>query len=298
MQGLAQHPVGQAERGGDGGGLGLGGVSALGEELRLQALVLLHRLLAGGALAVRHPLLVLPHLAQDLVETAGREDAVTRQDLEVPGARVLGQVADLAAAGDGAAGRRPLTRQALGEGRLARAVAADQADAVALGDTEGGGLDEDAGAGTQLDAGSGDHGKTPRRYGRRRDSGFTTRRRLMHKENCHGLSLLAVSTCFSACSRRAAAPPQHLTRPGISHRTGRYSAQGRARGVQRPERRVVADAVRRRRRPGHIHGSSAQRRRWFTTGFRNGTRAAATPSADTVGDRWKTETRITSTGYA
>ncbi|MFJ4126479.1 neutral zinc metallopeptidase [[Kitasatospora] papulosa] len=32
----------------------------------------------------------------------------------------------------------------------------------------------------------------------------------------------------------------------------------------------MAYAVRRRRRPGHVHGSSAQRRRWFTTGLRTG----------------------------
>lgn len=155
---LSEHPVGQAERGGDGGGLGLGGVTALGEELRLQPLVLLHGLFAGGALAVRHPLLVLTHLAQDLVETAGGEDAVAGEDVEVAGARVLREVADLAGAGDGAAGGHTFACEALGEGGLARPVAADETDAVALGDAEGGGLDEDAGAGAQLDAGSGDHG--------------------------------------------------------------------------------------------------------------------------------------------
>ncbi|AGJ54199.1 hypothetical protein F750_1703 [Streptomyces sp. PAMC 26508] len=34
---------------------------------------------------------------------------------------------------------------------------------------------------------------------------------------------------------------------------------------------MVADAVRRRRPPGHAHGSSAQRRQSHTTGFRTGT---------------------------
>lgn len=144
MERLSEHPVGQAERGGDGGGLGLGGVPALGEELRLQTLVLLHRLLAGGALAGRHPLLVLPHLAQDLVEAAGGEDPVAGQHVEVAGAGVLREVAHLAGAGDGAADGVALAREALGEGGLARSVAADEADAVALGDTEGGGLDENA----------------------------------------------------------------------------------------------------------------------------------------------------------
>lgn len=138
MEGLAEHPVGQAERGGDGGGLGLGGVTALGQELRLQALVLLHRLLAGGALAVRHPVLVLAHLLQDGVEVAGREDAVAGEGVEVAGARILRQIADVAGAGDGAGGGEAFTREALGEGGLAGSVAADEADAVALGDTEGG----------------------------------------------------------------------------------------------------------------------------------------------------------------
>src|SRR5262249_32603442 len=73
------------------------------------------------------------------------------------------EVADLAAAGDGAGGGNALAREDLGEGGLARAVTADEADAVALGDLEGGGLDEDAGTGAQFDTGGGDHGQTPGR---------------------------------------------------------------------------------------------------------------------------------------
>lgn len=161
VQRLAEHPVGEVERGGDRGGLGLGGVPALGEELGLLALVLLERLLSGGALAARDALFVLAHLADQYVEAAGGEDAVAGEDVEVAGAGVLGQVADLAGAGDRAGGGHALTGEDLGEGGLPRAVAADQADAVALGDAEGGAFDEDAGTGAQLDAGGGDHGQTP-----------------------------------------------------------------------------------------------------------------------------------------
>lgn len=163
VQGLAEHPVGQVERGGDGGGLGLGGVSALGEELGLLALVLLERLLTGGALAVGDALLVVAHLADQGVQAAGGQDAVAGEHVEVAGARVLREVADLAGAGDGTCGGLALTGQDLGESGLAGAVAADQADAVALGDAEGGALDEDTGTGAQLDAGGGDHGQTPGR---------------------------------------------------------------------------------------------------------------------------------------
>ena len=161
MQRLAEHPVGQVQGGGDGGGLGLGGVPALGEELRLLALVLPEGLLAGGALAVGDALFVVAHLADQYVEAARGEDPVAGQDVEVAGAGVLREVADLAGAGDVAAGGDAFAREALGEGGLAGAVAADQADSVALGDAEGRGLDEDARTGAQLDTGGGDHGQTP-----------------------------------------------------------------------------------------------------------------------------------------
>lgn len=102
VQGLAEHAVGQIERGGDGGGLGLGGVPALGEELGLLALVLPEGLLPGGALAVGDALFVVAHLLDQYVETARGEDAVAGEDVEVAGAGVLREVADLAGAGDGA----------------------------------------------------------------------------------------------------------------------------------------------------------------------------------------------------
>jgi hypothetical protein len=166
VQRLFEHPVRQAETRGDGGGLGLGGVAALGQELGLQTLVLLQRPVADGALAVRHTVLVLPHLAQYGVQAAGGQNAVTSQGVQVTGTRVLRQVADLTGAGDAAGGRGAFPGQALGQGGLAGTVAADQTDAVAAGDAEGCGLDEDTGAGAQLKAGGGDHGQTPDGCGR------------------------------------------------------------------------------------------------------------------------------------
>src|SRR5690606_31562301 len=119
--------------------------------LGLLPLVLAQRLLAGGALAVGDALFVLPHLADEDVQAARGEDAVPGEDVEVAGARVLREVADLAGAGDGAGSGDALAGEHLGEGGLARAVAADQADAVALGDAEGGALEKDTGTGAQLD---------------------------------------------------------------------------------------------------------------------------------------------------
>lgn len=111
VQRLAEDPVGETEGGGDGGGLGLGRVPALGQELGLLALVLLHRLVAGAAGAGGDALLVHPHLLEEDVEAAGGEDAVAGQDVEVAGARVLREVADLAGTRDGAMRRgRPRPR--------------------------------------------------------------------------------------------------------------------------------------------------------------------------------------------
>ena len=121
VQRLAEHAVGQAERGGDGGGLGLGGVPALGEELRLQALVPAHRLVAGRARRRWRCAVSFSRISRiSVVEAAGGEDAVAGEHVEVAGARVLRQVADLAGAGDGAGGRLALAGEDLGQGGLAR----------------------------------------------------------------------------------------------------------------------------------------------------------------------------------
>ena len=95
--------------------------------------------------------------AHDLVETAGAQHAVHRELLEVAGARVLRQVADVAGADDLAARRLRLAREGLGQGRLAGAVATDQPDPVAGRDAERRLLEQHTCADAQLDSLGGDH---------------------------------------------------------------------------------------------------------------------------------------------
>ena len=72
--------------------------------------------------------------AYDVVEAARGQDPVAGEHLGVAGARVLRQVADLAGGEHGAGGGLRLAGEDLGEGRLAGAVAPDEADLVACGD--------------------------------------------------------------------------------------------------------------------------------------------------------------------
>ena len=110
----------------------------------------------------------------DLVESTGRQDAVAGQHLEVPGARVLGQVADGAGPGHRPRGRVCLPRQHLGQGRLARAVASDEPDPVAR--RRCGSWRPRAGGGprTQLDPGGDDHGRFLPRAAIRQRPGYPT----------------------------------------------------------------------------------------------------------------------------
>ncbi|GAA2784185.1 hypothetical protein GCM10020219_064620 [Nonomuraea dietziae] len=157
FQRLLEHAVGQAEAGGDRGRLGLGRVAAEDVHLVLEPAVALDRLVAHLRVVARHAELGLVELAQHLVEAAGRQDAVAREHLQVALAGVLGEVADAARGGDRSGGGHPLTGQDLGEGRLARAVAADQADLVSWVDPERRVLDEQARARAQLDVTGDDH---------------------------------------------------------------------------------------------------------------------------------------------
>ena len=183
---LLEHAVGQAEARGDRGGLGLGGVAALGEEVRLGVAVAAHRLVARRVVGRGHPLLGGAHPAYGLVEAAGGQDAVAREHLEVDVARVLREVADLAAAGDRAGGGLALAGEDPGERRLAGAVAADQADLVAGADAEGRALQQQAGAGTQLDALGGDGHKARILRGRGLDppTTFSRRDRAVSSRGC------------------------------------------------------------------------------------------------------------------
>ena len=158
-QRLAEHAVVEAEVARDAVRLALGGVPAGGEEARLELGVALHGGLVRLDVGARHRALGLAHLAHAPVEAARREHAVHRDDVEVARARVLRQVADVVAARDLPRRRLGLPRERLGQGRLAGAVAPDEADPVAGGDLEGGLVQEHAGADAQLDAVSGDHGR-------------------------------------------------------------------------------------------------------------------------------------------
>jgi hypothetical protein len=157
-QRLHQHPVGQAEGGADAGGLALRGVPAQGGELVLEPAVAAHRPVALGVIGrLGHRDLRLGHLGAEDVEAAAGQHAVAGGGVEVAAARVLRQVADLAAHLDLAGVRQPLTGQRGERGGLAGAVAADQADAVAGLHAEGRIADEDASPGAQLEAGRRDH---------------------------------------------------------------------------------------------------------------------------------------------
>jgi hypothetical protein len=72
-------------------------------------------------------------------------------------------MADLAGAGDGPGGGPQGARQSVQQGRLSRAVAADEADAVAGGDVEGDAGQQQTRAHAHVDVTNGDHEKTLRR---------------------------------------------------------------------------------------------------------------------------------------
>ena len=157
-QGLAEDLVGQSQAGSDRGGLGLGGVPAQHMEALVPAGVLAHTLVTGLLVVAGHLLLGLAQTAERLVDTAGGEDAVAGEHVEVTGTRVLGQIADTAGRSDGAVGGLSFPRQDAGHGGLARAVAPHQPDLVPGSDPERGRLQEEAGSDAQFEVGGDQHG--------------------------------------------------------------------------------------------------------------------------------------------
>ncbi len=158
LQRLGEHAVGQAEVGADPPGLALGGVPAEVGEPRLEAAVARDGLVALGVVGqLGHRRLGLLHVAQDLVEPPRGEHAVLGEHRQVALARVLREVADRAGRADGAAVRLGLPGEGAQRGRLARAVASDEADAVPRLHAQGDPREQDAGAGAQLEIGRGDH---------------------------------------------------------------------------------------------------------------------------------------------
>ena len=160
-QRLPEHPLLERQGTGDGRGLGLRGIPALGGELGLEPRVAAHRLVAGLVVGAGHRALGLAHLPDDAVEPARRQDAVAGQDVQVTRARVLREVADLAGGGDRPCGGLALTGEHLGERGLAGAVAAHQPDPVAGGDPERRAVEQEPGPSAQLDPTGGNHDGTP-----------------------------------------------------------------------------------------------------------------------------------------
>jgi hypothetical protein len=154
--GWFEHPVGQPEVGADPGRLGLGRVAAERGEPVLEPAVPAHdasRVASSAASA--SSTWVFSRSCSSVSEAAGGQHPVLAQHGEVAGARVLRQVADLAAPVDGARVRQRLAGEHAQGGGLAGAVAADQPDAVAGLDAQGGAGQQDPGAGTQLQVGGG-----------------------------------------------------------------------------------------------------------------------------------------------
>ncbi len=154
---LAEDPLLDAEAGRDLGSLGLRGIAATGVQVGVGPLVATHRPLADRRLVAAHLGLGLPQPAYDVVETARREDPLTRENLGIAGAGVLRQVADRAGGVHGTGRRLAFAGEDLGEGGLAGAVAADESDLVARSDTEADVLHQQPRPGTHLEVLGGDH---------------------------------------------------------------------------------------------------------------------------------------------
>ncbi|KAJ1683511.1 hypothetical protein LUZ63_021265 [Rhynchospora breviuscula] len=162
LQRLVEDPVGQREVVGDGCRLGLGRVSAGGFELLGETAVFLHRLRCDRGVVVAHRHRRLVHAEREGAEAAGVEDARAREHLGVSRAGVLREVAEFARAIDPAVRGQEITGEHLGEGGLAGAVAADEADLVAVRDAERHLRHQDACADADLEIVHGEHSRRPR----------------------------------------------------------------------------------------------------------------------------------------
>ncbi len=131
-----QHPVGQAQAGGDRGGLRLGRVSAENRQPLFEPAVPTDGAGRRAGIGAGHLRFRRAQFGSQLVEPAGRQHPVDGQHVHVPGPRVLRQVPDGARPADRARGRLNLPGQHLGQRRFPRAVPADQADPVPGGHLE------------------------------------------------------------------------------------------------------------------------------------------------------------------
>jgi hypothetical protein len=154
-QRLVQHPVGQPEAGGEARRLRFRGVTAEHGEPVAEIAIAADGLFS--VIRIRHLRLGLAQLLAQLIEPAGGQHPVEREHVKIPGARVLRQVADGAAAPYRAGGRLPVAGEHLGKGGLPGAVAAHETDPVALRDLERCISQQQPCAGAQLYATGDDH---------------------------------------------------------------------------------------------------------------------------------------------
>src|SRR5690606_20840230 len=94
-------------------------------------------------------------------ESSGVQDAGASEVFWVSGTRVLRQIADLATAVETPARRQLVTCEHLGQSRLSRAVATDEADLVAVAHAERHVLHQEAGANANLEVVHGKHRNGP-----------------------------------------------------------------------------------------------------------------------------------------
>ena len=133
---LVEDPLREPEAVADAGGLGVRLVAAEGRVALLEPAVLADRRVPLGVGAGLHDLLLALHALAELVQPPGREHPVPGRLVDVPLLGVLREVADLAGAGHRPAVGLPLPGEDPHRRRLARAVAADETDAVARLDPE------------------------------------------------------------------------------------------------------------------------------------------------------------------
>ena len=156
-QGLLEDALLQTQGCGNSGRFGLGGIPAGSGELRGKPVVAPHGTLLLLPRLAGHAEFGSPKVAHNPVQAARREHPVPGRDMQVARARILGQVADLAAAGHRSGGREADTCEHLGQGGFACAIATDQTDPVTRCYPKGRVLQEQARARAQLHTSGGDH---------------------------------------------------------------------------------------------------------------------------------------------
>ena len=147
---LVHHPVGQPEAGGEGRRLRFGRVPAQHGHPLFQPGVPADGRVGPVPVGVGHLHLGLAHPGAQLVEAPCGQHTVHRHDVQVAGARILGQVTDGAAAPDGPGRGQRLAGQHLEQGCLTGPVPAHQADPVAGPHLEIRAVQQQPGAGAQF----------------------------------------------------------------------------------------------------------------------------------------------------